>query len=66
MEITQVKEFNKKMLRESRYILVFTLGNGSMVDEPRKNGYVVSGYCGNDSHRWFNNKQEAIKFIKSK
>lgn len=56
MEITQVKEWNRKMRAEGKYILMFTLGNGSMLDEPRKNGYVV-GHLNNC--RWVSNIDKA-------
>ena len=39
----------------------FTIG--SYLDEDRKNGWVVSGYQGEDSHRLFDNKKQAIDFI---
>ena len=43
--------------------MIFTKGAGSMVDEPRKNGYVVSDYSGNDSYRYFSNIIKAKDFI---
>lgn len=41
-KITPVKAWNSRMRAEKNYIMVFTLGVGSMVDEPRQVGYVVS------------------------
>lgn len=52
-KIYKVKDWN----REKTGILVYTLGNGSMVDEPRKKGYVVQKYHkegGERSHYWKN------------
>ena len=39
--ITPVKDWNRYYSNKGQYMLVYTLGNGSMVDEPRKRGYVV-------------------------
>ena len=63
MKLQQVKEYNRECLRRNAFIQVFTLGNGSMVDEPRVNGWIVSGYCGEDSHQYFKNKELAKDFI---
>ena len=40
-KIYKVKDWNSSKTHEGKYILVYTLGNGSMVDTPRKRGYVV-------------------------
>lgn len=37
-----------------------------MMDEPRKNGYVVNGYSGNDSYWYFSNIIKAKNFINKK
>lgn len=39
--IMQVKEFNRLMRLQENYMYIMTLGNGSMVDKPRVNGWVV-------------------------
>lgn len=57
MRILQVKRFNNYMLLEKKYTMIMTLGNGSMVDEPRKNGYVL---CGDDWAKWFPNEQQSL------
>ena len=36
-----VREWNREKLANKQYILVYTLGNGSMIDTPRQRGYVV-------------------------
>jgi len=64
MKLTQVKKFNEWARNKGKYILIFTLGVGSMQDKPRKYGWVVSGYSSKDSHQFFLNKKEAINFIK--
>ena len=56
-QLLQVKRFNNLMLLQKQYTMVMTLGNGSMVDEPRQNGWVVYG---DNFAKWFKNKQEAI------
>jgi hypothetical protein len=40
-KIYTVREWNNTKRSEGKYIMMFTLGDGSMVDEPRKRGYVV-------------------------
>lgn len=37
----QVKTWNEIHRRKNQFILIYTLGNGSMVDTPRQKGYVV-------------------------
>lgn len=39
--IYQVKDWNAKKRADKQYMQIYTLDNGSMIDEPRKNGYVV-------------------------
>lgn len=60
--ITQVKEFNREMRAQGKYILMFTLGNGSMADEPRQRGYVVSE---GQRHRYFPNIEMANLYANS-
>ena len=60
MKLTQVKEFNS---RQKSQIMHFTIGTGAYMNEDRKNGWIVSGYSSNDSHKYFSNKQKAIAFI---
>lgn len=40
--IKPVEQFNNEMRAKGNYTMVMSLGNGSMCDEPRKRGYVVS------------------------
>jgi len=61
--LLQVRRYNNLMLLHKSYTMVTTLGNGSMIDTPRSNGYVVfqSPRLG-DTHdfaKWFSNKKEA-------
>lgn len=44
VSIERVKHWNARMRAEGKYMLVYTLGNGSMADEPRKRGFVVQKY----------------------
>lgn len=44
------------MLSQKKYTMVMTLGNGSMINEPRKNGWVVYG---DNRAKWFSNRKEA-------
>lgn len=39
--IVPVKAWNNEARAKKAYILVYTLGNGSMIDTPRQRGYVV-------------------------
>lgn len=52
--ITPVSEWNGKQLHNGLHILIYTLGNGSMLDEPRKNGYVVHDEEGKKSKFFLN------------
>jgi len=54
--LLQVKRFNNLMLLQKKYTMVMTLGNGSMIDEPRQNGWVIYG---DNFAKWFPNRQEA-------
>ena len=36
-----VKAWNDEARAKKAYILIYTLGNGSMIDTPRQRGYVV-------------------------
>lgn len=62
-KLFQVKRYNNLMLLQKSYTMVMTLGNGSMVDEPRKNGWVVfqSPKLGDehDFAKWFSNRKQA-------
>lgn len=42
--MTHVRHWNADKIRIGQRILVYTLGNGSMYDAPRKRGYVVQKY----------------------
>ena len=55
-QLLQVQRYNNLMLLQKKYIIVMTLGNGSMVDEPRLRGWVVYG---NNSARYFSNRRGA-------
>jgi len=61
--ILQVKRFNDLMLLRKNYAMVMTLGNGSMVDEPRKNGYVVYG---DNFAKWYSNIKQAKLELESR
>jgi hypothetical protein len=65
MKLQQVNEYNRACEMRNAYIQVFTLGNGSMADEPRKYGWVVSGYNGQDSHHFFKSKIKALEFMEN-
>lgn len=58
-----VKDWNAKQRNDKRYILVYTLGNGSMVDEPRQYGYVVQKRHeeGGERSKFHKNRAEALK-----
>lgn len=43
-------------------LMGFTTDNGTL----RQKGYVVSGYAGNDSHKFFTSKAHAYEFQHSK
>lgn len=62
-QLLQVKRFNNLMLLKKAYTMVMTLGNGSMVDKPRKNGWVVYG---DNFAKFYLNKQEAILEMESR
>jgi hypothetical protein len=55
-QLLQVKRFNNLMLLQRKYTMVMTLGNGSMIDEPRKNGWVVYG---DNFAKWYPNRKQA-------
>ena len=59
MRILQVKQYNAEKMRLREYEMVMTLGNGSMADEPRCNGWVLQY---ENAARWFKNKKEAIAY----
>ena len=61
-KIYKVKEFNNIMRAKSEWIMIMTKGNGSMIDEPRKTGYVV--YY-SPSARWFSNYDKALNFFQT-
>lgn len=56
VQLLQVKRYNNLMLLQKRYTMIMTLGNGSMIDEPRKNGWVVMG---DNYAKFYMNKKEA-------
>jgi len=61
-KIYKVSDWN----RERRgTILAYTLGNGSMLDEPRKNGYVVQKIHleGGNKSRFFKNYALALSYF---
>ena len=57
-----VKDWNIEQLSKKQYILVYTLGNGSMIDEPRKYGYVVQKRHveGGEKSHFYLNKDKAM------
>jgi hypothetical protein len=61
-QIHKVKDWNREKLAEQKYIMVFTLGNGSMLDEPRKKGYVVykKHKLGGTSAKYMSNYEKAL------
>ena len=67
--IMQVKQFNQLMKQLKSYMYVMTLGNGSMVDKPRSNGWVVfqNPQLGDnkDFAKWLSNKEQAIEYLNS-
>lgn len=61
-KIYKVSEWNRTKSSEGRYMLIYTLGNGSMSDEPRKRGYVVQKYHKESGERskFFKNYELAL------
>jgi len=61
--LLQVKQYNDLMLLHNSYSMCMTLGNGSMLDKPRQNGWVVfqSPTLGDihDFAKWFPNIKQA-------
>ncbi len=49
--LTPVKHWNAEKRAKGQYILIYTLGNGSMVDTPRQRGYVVQKYSNQGGER---------------
>ena len=65
--ILSVKEWNNEARAKKQYILIYTLGNGSMVDVARQRGYVVQKRHiegGEKSHFWLN-KEKALQDYQS-
>ena len=60
--VERVSQYNRSCLLRKQYIQVFTLGAGSMLDEPRKYGWVVSV---DDNHRFFLNYLKAKEYAKT-
>lgn len=60
--LTQVQEWNRKKRNDGQYIMMFTLGNGSMADKPRQRGWVIytKNEQGATSARFYQNKDEAL------
>ena len=54
--IIHVTEYNKQKTAEENYTMVFTSGNGSMIDKPRVKGWVIYNKNG---AKWFPNKLDA-------
>jgi len=61
--IYTVKNWNAIQRNNKQYILVYTLGNGSMVDIPRQRGYVVEKHHiqGGKRSRFHSNKERALE-----
>ena len=60
--ILSVREWNNEARAKRQYILVYTLGNGSMADTERQHGYVVQkrhNQGGERSH-FFLSREKAI------
>jgi hypothetical protein len=61
--LNQVREFNALMASIRSYTYIMTLGNGSMADKPRVNGWVLyqSPRLGDerDFAKWFPNRKAA-------
>lgn len=55
-QLLHVTRFNNLMLIRKQYTMVMTTGNGSMVDEPRKRGWVVYG---DNFAKWLPNREQA-------
>jgi hypothetical protein len=64
-KIYKVKDWNASKRHNGQYMLVYTLGNGSMVDEPRKRGYVVQKWHnqGGEGSRYFRNHKLAMDWM---
>jgi hypothetical protein len=54
--LSRVTDFNQDMLAQRKYTMIMTVGNGSMVDEPRVRGWVVHG---DNFAKWFPNLKQA-------
>lgn len=63
IQLLHVTEFNNLMLHRKHYTMVMTTGNGSMIDEPRKNGWVVYG---EGFARFYMNKRQAQLELESR
>ena len=55
-KIYKVKDWNRKQKARNSPILVYTLGNGSILDTPRTTGYVVGD---NNSSHFYSNINKA-------
>jgi hypothetical protein len=65
--IYKVKEWNVQKRSLGAYILVYTLGKGSMHDKPRQKGYVVQKFHkkGGERSRFCSNYQKALTELDS-
>lgn len=66
-QIQTVQNWNRDMRLQARYMEVYTLGNGSMVDEPRKRGFVVNKEHieGGKKSRFFLSQEKALEYYYS-
>lgn len=66
-KLFHVKQWNSLKKAEGEYMQVYTLGNGSMADEPRKKGFVVykKHKEGGSGSKWFPNYLQAEEYYHS-
>ena len=59
----KVAIWNAIQQRDGKHMLIYTLGNGSMIDEPRRRGYVVQKYHvnGGEKSKFYLKYADAIK-----
>lgn len=60
--ILPVSAWNQEYKRKGNYVMVYTLGNGSMLDTERKRGYVVQKHHvqGGERSRFHRNYELAL------
>lgn len=65
--VLPVKSWNAEKLAQGEYMQAYTLGNGSMVDILRKNGYVVEKEHkqGSKKSRFFLSIDDAMEYYRS-